>query len=373
MLSEIHSPDQAVQSLVAQALAGKSDTVQTSVTLPPAAYTSQAFFDLEMDRIFRREWLCVGHVSQVPNTGDYFTIDLVGEPLVVVRGADRIRVMSSVCLHRWAPVVTGSGSASVFSCPFHKWTYALDGRLMGAPHMEQAEGFVARDCRLPEIRTEIIEALGLIFVTLDKDAAPLTPQLTTMIERVTTTGWDQNLVILDSSERVNNYNWKILVETYMECYHHIGAHSRSLQPWKPGSLSRCEENHGSWSICHSIAKPDLADEDKGKWHDNQLVLAYPMLLMGVRPGACSLQILMPEGPGKTRVRRYSLGKAEDLADPEKIEAGRKRLARIIEEDDAVNDMQQIGARSTLAVVGRLSHLEGSVWHLAEYVRGRLAD
>jgi len=103
-----------------------------------------------------------------------------------------------------------------------------------------------------------------------------------------------------------------------------------------------------------------------------LILIYPMVLLGVRPGACSLQVLMPEGPGRTRVRRYSLGGAEQKADVEKLEAGRKRLGRIIDEDNAVNDLQQIGARSLLAVAGRLSHLEGSVWHLAEYVRARIA-
>ena len=72
--------------------------------------------------------------------------------------------MSRVCLHRWAPVVEGQGNTKVFSCPFHKWGYGLDGRLISAPFMDQAEGFTPKECSLPEVRTEIVTALGLIFI-----------------------------------------------------------------------------------------------------------------------------------------------------------------------------------------------------------------
>ena len=85
--------------------------------------------------VFKKDWLCVGHVSQVAKIGDYFTLELFGEPLVVVRGPDRIRVLSRVCLHRWAPVAEGAGNVKLFSCPFHRWAYGLDGQLVTAGNL----------------------------------------------------------------------------------------------------------------------------------------------------------------------------------------------------------------------------------------------
>src|SRR6202167_1272947 len=143
------SPGVAIEALLQAVLAGRHQSLGRATTLPPEAYTSEAFFQLEVDRVFRREWLVIGHVSQLPKVGDYFTLDLLGEMIVVVRAADRIRALSRICLHRWAPLVNGSGNVRRFSCPFHKWAYGLDGRLLGAPLMEQAE-FDPHNCHLPE-------------------------------------------------------------------------------------------------------------------------------------------------------------------------------------------------------------------------------
>src|ERR1700761_8706931 len=99
-----------LEQVVASGLAGGGKTLEWAEPLPAAAYTSEAFYQLEVEKIFKRDWIGVGHVSQIPNVGDYFTLDLFGEPLVVVRGPDRIRVLSRVCLHRWAPIVEGKGN-----------------------------------------------------------------------------------------------------------------------------------------------------------------------------------------------------------------------------------------------------------------------
>jgi phenylpropionate dioxygenase-like ring-hydroxylating dioxygenase large terminal subunit len=236
--------DDELAALVSEALAGSSARVEEAQTLPPQAYMSQDFFDLEVEKIFKKDWICVGHVSQVANVGDYFTLELFGEPLVIVRGEDRVRTLSSVCLHRWAPVVEGAGNARIFSCPFHKWGYALDGRLLGAPFMDQAEGFVAKECKLPEFRTEIVDELGLIFMTFDDTIDPIGERLESLIQRVRDEGWDlKNQVIVETVDQDNKYNWKIQVETYMECYHHIGAHQGLAgRRMSPGGRSWCEED-----------------------------------------------------------------------------------------------------------------------------------
>src|ERR1700689_3039850 len=132
-------PGGGIDALLSAVLAGGNQPLAQATTLPPEAYTSDAFFRLEAERIFRKQWLVIGHVSQLAKAGDYFTLDLLGEMLVVVRAADRIRALSRVCLHRWAPVVSGSGNTKRFSCPFHKWAYDLDGALVGAPLMDKIE------------------------------------------------------------------------------------------------------------------------------------------------------------------------------------------------------------------------------------------
>jgi phenylpropionate dioxygenase-like ring-hydroxylating dioxygenase large terminal subunit len=375
-------PKPARSALIAEALAGSSPVAGQSRTLPPQAYTSKEFFDLEMRHIFRKEWICIGHVSQLAEVGDYFTIDLFGELLVAVRGADRIRVMSRVCLHRWAPVATGSGNTKIFSCPFHKWGYALDGQLLGAPFMEQAEGFAPKDCRLPEVRSEIVEPLGLIFVTFDAAAAPIGPRLDSLYAHLAPAGM-ADMAVVWSDEIENDYNWKILIETFMECYHHIGAHKTTLEPNFPARLSYCEEDKGSWSLCHAPLREELAPE---AYFDTartpfSLYLVYPSLLMAgpidvTRSDQLTLLSIIPLAPNRVRSRRFTLVPKAKATDPvllAELAASREAFAKIAVEDNEVNDMQQLGAASSFAPVGRLSHLENSVWHLAEYVRRCLAQ
>src|SRR5262245_30854482 len=201
-----------LDAVVAAVLAGGGRTVETSESLPPEAYTSEAFFKLEERKIFRQEWICVGHVSQVANVGDYFTIDMFGEQLVVVRGRDRIRVMSRLCLHRWASVVRGSGNARSFLCPFHNWAYSLEGRLIAAPFMEKAANFDMKNCRLPEIRTEIVEELGFIFITFSDTIGSITERIQDLIDRLR--DYDiKNLVQAIPLFLQSEFNWKFAIET----------------------------------------------------------------------------------------------------------------------------------------------------------------
>ena len=103
-------------------------------TMPAAFYSSPAFLELEKDAIFRREWVCLGHVGEVAAPGDYFTTELVDEPLLVVRGDDgAVRVLSNVCRHRGNLVAAGKGNKRIFACAYHAWTYGRDGRLKTAP------------------------------------------------------------------------------------------------------------------------------------------------------------------------------------------------------------------------------------------------
>ena len=107
---------------------------ESCVSLPPDAYLSADLHALEVCAIFERSWLCVGRDEYAPNPGDYYTIDVMGEPVVIARGTDGvIRALNTACRHRAMPVVAGRGNARRFVCPYHSWVYATDGRLIAAP------------------------------------------------------------------------------------------------------------------------------------------------------------------------------------------------------------------------------------------------
>ncbi len=120
------------------------------LSLPPQAYGCAALHSRELDKIFHHEWLCVGREEYLPEPGDYYDFDLLGDPLIIVRGQDtQIRALSNVCRHRYMPLVSGRGRTDRFVCPYHAWGYDTQGQLIAAPHMEGSKRFQMRDCRLP--------------------------------------------------------------------------------------------------------------------------------------------------------------------------------------------------------------------------------
>jgi phenylpropionate dioxygenase-like ring-hydroxylating dioxygenase large terminal subunit len=197
--------------------------------LPPACYTAEEFFAFEKEAIFARTWLCLGHQNQIPNPGDYFTITVIDEPLLVVRDHDgAIRVLSAVCQHRGHPVATGHGTCTQFRCPYHSWAYALGGELLAAPEMDRTVPLaeLRREVRLPALRVELWH--GFIFANLDPDAAPLGPTLAKLDRELA--GYDVERMAVMPSVDVPDlaWNWKITHENALEPYHtqfvHKGYH-----------------------------------------------------------------------------------------------------------------------------------------------------
>lgn len=150
-----------------------------------------------------REWLCIGHVGEVPEPGDQLPMTIVGEPIVMLRDTSGdIRVMSSVCQHRGHPIFGGLEeekrkaegraltcvSAKRMVCPYHNWQYTLDGKLVAAPSMTETVPVkqLRETIQLPQIRHEVFH--GLVFINFDEDAAPLAPTVAKMDEELRTFG-----------------------------------------------------------------------------------------------------------------------------------------------------------------------------------------
>ena len=192
-------------------------------SLPRAYYTDPAIFERDLDCLLLRHWFCAGHVSSLPATGDFFLVDMGRESVIICRAADgAVHALLNVCRHRGSRVcVTRSGSAAGggFTCPYHAWSYGLDGRLRAAREMPAA--FRREDVGLKTLQVRVLE--GLIFVSFAADPPSLDDAARALAEAAGTHGWARAKVAHRAAFEINA-NWKLAVENYMECYHCQPAH-----------------------------------------------------------------------------------------------------------------------------------------------------
>lgn len=191
-------------------------------TLPSQLYTDAGLFAAEKDKIFSRTWQVIGHAGRVANPGDYFTTEMMGEPLLLVRGSDgRLRGFYNVCRHRAGPPAEGCGSRKLFRCAYHGWTYGLDGSLISATEIDGVEGFRPEEFALKPVRTE--EWFNLVFVNLDPQAAPLLESLGELPKQAEKFSFEK-MKLFERRTYDMKCNWKTYVDNYLEGYHLPSVH-----------------------------------------------------------------------------------------------------------------------------------------------------
>jgi len=197
-------------------------------------YSDPQIFERDLERIHLRRWLCVGHASRVPKRGDWFRFDIANESIVVVRGRDdRLRALVNVCRHRGSRVCyEAEGNARLLVCPYHAWSYDLEGRLRSARQM--GPSFDTSGYALAQIRLEVIE--GLIFVNFGDDPPGLEAGRKHLAASLGRYGWADARVAHRETYGVTA-NWKLVTENYLECYH-------------------CAPAHPEFSRYHATEKPD---------------------------------------------------------------------------------------------------------------------
>jgi glycine betaine catabolism A len=188
--------------------------------LPAKYYTDPSWFKRETEYFFADKWVCIGREEEVRNPGDYVVKHLAGESLLVTRDDNKkTNVFYNHCRHRGTLLVSDckKGNAGLrFQCPYHAWTYGLDGKLLGAPHMHETEGFQLADYPLHSVRAETWA--GHIFVNLNKNAMPLLDQIGGLKERFHP--WRmETLNLIHRIEYSVKANWKLIVQNYSECIH----------------------------------------------------------------------------------------------------------------------------------------------------------
>jgi choline monooxygenase len=186
-------------------------------TLPAELYHEPSVFTAEREKIFSRTWQVVGHASQLSYPGDYFTTELIGEPLLLVRGGDGVlRGFYNVCRHRAGPPAVGCGSRKLFRCAYHGWTYDLAGNLISATEIEGVDGFRSEDFALVPVRTE--EWFNLVFVNLDPQAPALTESLGQLPAQAGKFPFCE-MKLFERRTYDMKCNWKTYVDNYLEGYH----------------------------------------------------------------------------------------------------------------------------------------------------------
>ena len=181
--------------------------------MPKAVYTSQEFVAAEEENIFRKEWFCVGHASSLANPGDYVTLELSHQPIMVIRDHDgTLRAQSNVCLHRMSILLKGSGNTKGIVCPYHGWSYNLNGNLRAAAAMKLNDGFCRDNYSLPQIRCEVW--LGWIMISLNPNAVLPQEKFAAVEDLIADYGME-SYVESFQEHHVWDTNWKVLAMSLM--------------------------------------------------------------------------------------------------------------------------------------------------------------
>ena len=349
--------------------------------MPPSVYTSQAHHDAELKQIFAKDWYCVGRSDALSEPGSYTTCELADQPILVIRDRDgTLRALSNVCLHRMSTLLQGRGTTRAIVCPYHAWTYNLDGSLRGAPAMTLNDGFCKDQYQLPQVKCQ--EWLGWVFVTLNADAPDVSTQLREVEDMIG--AYDMtNYTEAFFEEHVWDTNWKVLAENFMESYHLPVCHSGTI-----GGLSKLED-----MVCppglsafnyHTILKDEelaiaMAHSSntrlKGEERRTTYLLSiYPSLLITLTPGYFWYLSLHPKGPGQVHIR-FGGGMSNDYADEPDIQKNFDELKALLDdvnvEDRGCTEKVYKGLCSDLATPGHLSHLERPNYDFAQYLVSRL--
>ncbi len=195
-----------------------------SHSLRAEAYTEAAWFDVDLNAVLSRTWQWVCHLEKLREPGSFVTTQVAGQPIAIVRDkSGELRAFYNVCQHRAHELLTGEGKVSKIMCPYHAWTYKLDGQLIRAPHTENLPDFNLADICLAAVKVE--EFCGFVYVNLDPNAVELSVQSGELADEIMR--WAPDVSSLTFGHRLSydiKSNWKNVVDNFLECYHCPVAH-----------------------------------------------------------------------------------------------------------------------------------------------------
>ena len=302
---------------------------QGARTLPREYYTSEPILAEERERIFARGWNCVGRVSSLPEPGDYIVREIAGESIMVLRDKNGVlRAFFNICRHRGTRLCREESGrlGATIQCSYHAWTYSTDGRLVGAPHMQEVDGFDKAD--YPLHQAALAEWEGFLFVNVAEDPPPFEKAWAPLIDRFARYG----LPKLAVGHRVMydvNANWKLVFQNYSECLHcptihpklatvlpyQSGANDLTEGPFLGGYMEIKAPNESatmSGRACGTLVSGDLPEADRKRGFYYSIM---PNMLLSLHPDYVNYYILHPVSVNHTRVESEWLFHPDTLAAP----------------------------------------------------------
>lgn len=342
-----------LQSIIEQYEPGA--TLETAQTPPSAWYTQSAVSQLERERVFGRSWQVVAAADQVREPGDYATANIAGEPVLVIRGEDgALRAFFNVCRHHAAEVVTQPcGNASSLRCPYHAWTYGLDGSLKTTPEFRGVEGFDKQHTGLVPIRVATWQAF--VFVCLDESAPSLEAFLSDLVPRAAALDMS-TLHWVERKTYEIRCNWKVFVDNYLDGGYHVPYIHKglgsvlSLRDYTIENGERfCEQ---ASPISAEDGEPETAAVRKGK--KAYYYWLYPNFMFNVYEGYMDTHIVLPAGVDRCRVVFDFYFADNDSATADSRNDSVAIADHIQDEDIGICESVQRGIESRAYDTGRLS-------------------
>jgi len=350
----------------------------TEASHPPGAlYHDERILELEKERIFRHDWLCLGRVEEIPEAGSYMTFRVVDEPILVCRRTDgTIAAYSNTCLHRGVEVASGRGKLSEFECPYHGWLYSLDGQLQGASYMRDTAGFDRRNCSLPKLPVATWD--GWIFVSLNQEAEPFDLFIADFKEKFGYIGMGDLHLGLQRDVPLQ-CNWKLMVENFIDFYHIGVLHRNTIGRFmkttdlpyelrREGRVFINEYDAGSHPQSGEVfVEPIVTLKDKPPRFSQTGVL-NPNINFFVRPDYVMLYSSWPVDVKTMVMKQFILFpqhivQRDDFDDI--VERFKVMSDRILGEDFAMVESLQNASKARYFEPGRMSRLEKGVQH---YIR-----
>jgi len=298
-------------------------------TMPRETYVDPAVLASERDRIFARHWNCVGRASRLAKPGDYIVRDVAGESIIVVRDrGGELRALFNVCRHRGTRICreTSGQFSETIQCPYHAWTYTTDGKLIGAPHMQDVEEFDKRD--YPLHAAQVAEWEGFVFVNIARDCQPFEQWFAPMLGRLARYGIS-GLEVGHSVTYDVRANWKLVFQNYSECLHcpmihpelstvlpyQSGANDLVDGPFLGGYMEITAPNESatlSGKACGRLVNPALPVDDR---HRAFYYTLMPNLMLSIHPDYVNYYLLTPVDVDRTIVESEWMFHPGNAGDP----------------------------------------------------------
>jgi carnitine monooxygenase subunit len=340
-------------------------------SLPAWTYHDPAFYALEMERIFRPSWQIVCHVSDIPNVGDWHSLDYCNESVIVVRGQDTVlRAFTNVCRHRGSRLVDGDrGCAKKLVCPYHAWTYDLDGRLTGVPDAASYPTLDRNTAGLVSVDMELWH--GFVFVRLDRDGPSVAQMMAPYEHQIAPYGFEELTALGRVTVRPRDVNWKNIGDNYSDGLHIPVAH--------PGLTRLFGKSYGVEAEPHVDRMwGDLVDRPSANWSErmyqkllppvpvlpeaNQRHWLYfklwPNIAFDLYPDQVDFMQWLPTGPTSCVIREISYALADDRREMRAARYLNWRINRQVNaEDTLLVSRVQAGMASKSFSMGPLSDKE----------------